>query len=303
MQLLSSIAELKNIQSPIHWAMGFFDGFHLGHQQLLRTAKQAGLTGMLSFATHPMQLLCPERAPKLLCPDLAQRIALAEAAGVDILLLLPFSEELSQIYPRDFLDAIAEACPIGSISVGENWQFGRGGMGDAAYLRGYAQEKGFAYFIHELCELEGIGVVSSSRVRERLAAADLAAVRAMLGRDFCIEAEVEHGQQLARQWGYPTANMRLSEQAALPPFGVYAISAVIDGQRVHGVANLGLRPSINEACKIVRLECHFFDWSGDLYGQRLSVELRHFLRAERHFAGLDELRAQIERDALDARAL
>lgn len=126
-------------------------------------------------------------------------------------------------------------------------------------------------------------------------------VQSMMGRPFSIMGAVEHGQQLARQLGFATANIALPSDAALPPFGVYAVSSMIDGVCVKGVANLGLRPTIDEAHKVVRLETHFFNWAGDLYGQQLSIELHQFIRPEQRFSGLAELKAAIAQDSDAAR--
>ncbi len=297
MKILRKFEELRAVAQPITWALGFFDGMHLGHQAVLASARAEGsLCGMLSFAQHPMSLLCPERAPLLLQPQLSQRIASAQACGVDVLLLLDFTPELAALSPQSFLGELARHAPIAGICMGDNCHFGHHGAGDASFLRDYARQQDWACHIAGMSLLDGERICSS-RIRKSLKDGDLSRVESMLGRPFGISGVVEHGQQLARQLGFATANIALPSKAALPPFGVYAVSSMIDGLRITGVANLGLRPTIDEAHKVVRLETHFFDWSGDLYGQQLSIELHHFIRPEQRFSGLAELKAAIARDS------
>ncbi len=285
--------------APVHWAMGFFDGVHLGHRRVVESAATPGaLRGVLTFATHPLALLAPERAPLLLTPHAGHKAALLESLGVDLLLELPFTPALAALAPAAFLEQLAAACPgeIAGLSVGDNWHFGRGGRGDAAFLRHWAQGQSCRVCVNPLLQLGG-ETVCSSRIRHLLAAGQLAAVQSLLGHPFCICAVVEPGQKLARKLGFPTANMTLPAPAALPPLGVYEVALTHAGERLRGIANLGLRPTIDEAHKPVRLELHIVGgWHGDLYGHELTVELCRFIRPERRFASLDALRAQMAAD-------
>lgn len=296
MQIFSSLAELRELKKPVHWAMGFFDGVHLGHAQVVRSASTPGaLRGVLTFQQHPLALLCPERQPRLLTPDPAQKAALLEALGVDVLLCLPFTPEVASLPPEDFLRALRGACPLAGVSVGANWRFGRGGVGDTAFLRQYAAAHGFPAVVRALVEKDG-QQICSSLIRRCLQAGELGRASALLGRPFCLVGTVEQGQHLARQLGFPTANITLPRRAALPPLGVYEVQAQVGGELLLGVANLGLRPTIQEEEKPVRLESHFLRWQGDLYGRRLCVELRRFLRPEQRFDSLEALREQMQRD-------
>lgn len=296
MKMLKQFEQLQGITQPITWALGFFDGMHLGHQAVIAAAKaQGGLCGMLSFAQHPLSLLCPERAPKLIAPHFKQRLAAASACGVDVLLLLDFTPELAALSPSEFLASLARYAPVAGIAMGDNCHFGKAGAGDADFVRQYAQRMGWQSHVASMSLLGGERICSS-RIRAALSAGDLPLVQAMLGRPFSIMGEVEHGQKLARQLGFATANISLPNNAALPPFGVYGVCCQIEGERVLGIANLGLRPTIEENVKLVRLETHLLNWSGDLYGRELLVELHEFIRPEQRFAGLDELKAAIARD-------
>lgn len=296
MQVFSSFGELRALSRPVHWAMGFFDGVHTGHRRVILSAHTPGaLRGVLTFSSHPLALLRPEQQPLLLTPHADYKAQLLAAAGADVLLRLPFTPELADMQPADFLDALAAACGIAGISVGANWRFGRGGSGTTAMLQHEGAHRGF--LVH-VCDLAMLGMlpVSSTRIRQTLSSGKLEEVGAMLGRPFAISGIVEPGQRLARKLGFPTANIGGLEQAALPPFGVYHVRCLVGGSFLSGIANLGLRPTIDEQVKLPRLEVHFPNWQGDLYGQALTIELRRFLRPERTFAGLADLQAQIRLD-------
>lgn len=296
MKILRSIAALRELDCPVHLAMGFFDGVHRGHQQVIASADTAGaIRGVLTFGQHPLALFAPERQPRLLTPDLAQKTALLEAAGAELLLVLPFTQELASLSPRAFLDALTETGKVVGFSVGCNWHFGAKGAGDAAFLMAYAAERGLRAVINHLAESRGERICSS-RIRELLAAGELSAAADMLGRPFSIAGTVEKGQRLARSLGFPTANMTVTLPAALPPFGVYAAETLVDGTLYRGIANLGIRPTIHETQKICRLETHLFGFSGDLYGRHLSISLTRFIRPEMQFASVEELKARVRED-------
>ncbi len=296
MKVLHSTEELATVNQAVHWAMGFFDGVHRGHRRVIESAATSGaLRGVLTFTQHPLALLAPQKQPRLITPTPAQKHALLEALGVDVLLELPFTRELAAMAPQDFLDMLRAACPMAGISVGSNWHFGRGGAGDAAFVEQYAAEHGLRACVQTLAEHEGERICSS-RIRELLEEGNLPRVEAMLGHAFSIAGVVESGQKLARKLGFPTANIRVHGQAVLPPAGVYEVGVAVDGAPRRGIANLGLRPTIRETEKVMRLETHLPGWSGDLYGRELVVELHRFLRPERRFASVEELRAQIAAD-------
>ena len=301
MHVFHSLDELRTLDRPVHWAMGFFDGVHRGHRRVIESADTSGaLRGVLTFAEHPLALLWPELQPRLLTPDAEQKTALLRELGVDVLLQLPFTRALAALSPAEFLDALCAACPVAGVSVGSNWRFGRDGAGDTDFVREYAARRGFLACVQELLAQEG-ETVCSSRIRSALAAGRLAEVESMLGRPFSICGVVEHGQHLARTLGFPTANITLSPHAATPPFGVYAVRCRVEGEYLHGMANLGLRPTIDETEKPVRLETHFAGWQGDLYGRRLEVELLRFIRQELRFSSIEELQQQIAADLAGVR--
>jgi len=296
MLILHSIAEPASVNMPVHWAMGFFDGVHRGHRRVIESADTPGaLRGVLTFAQHPLAVLAPQRQPKLITPVAEQKRALLAELGVQVLLELPFTPELAATGPREFLDALRGVCRMAGISVGRNWHFGKGGVGNAAFVEAYVAEHGLRACVQDMAELQGERICSS-RIRELLQEGNLPLAQEMLGHAFSIQGTVEPGQKLARKLGFPTANMQIHPAAVLPPFGVYEVAASVDGTVVRGIANLGLRPTIDEAQKVLRLETHLLGWQGDLYGRPLQVELLRFLRPERKFASVAGLQAQIAAD-------
>lgn len=296
MLILHSINELATVSQPVHWAMGFFDGVHCGHRRVIESADTPGaLRGVLTFAQHPLAVLAPQRQPKLITPVAEQKRALLAELGVQVLLELPFTPELAATSPFDFLDGLRAACRMAGISVGRNWHFGKGGVGNAAFVETYAAEHGLRACVQDMAELQGERICSS-RIRELLQEGNLPLAQEMLGHAFSIAGVVEPGQKLARKLGFPTANMQIHPAAVLPPFGVYEVAASVDGTVVRGIANLGLRPTIDEAQKVLRLETHLLGWQGDLYGRPLQVGLLRFLRPERKFVSVAELQAQITAD-------
>ena len=296
MLILYTIAEPASVNMPVHWAMGFFDGVHRGHRRVLESADTPGaLRGVLTFAQHPLAVLAPQRQPKLITPVAEQKRALLAELGVQVLMELPFTPELAATGPREFLDALRGVCRMAGISVGRNWHFGKGGVGNAAFVEAYAAEHGLRACVQDMAELQGERICSS-RIRELLQEGNLPLAQEMLGHAFSIHGTVEPGQKLARKLGFPTANMQIHPAAVLPPFGVYEVAASVEGTVVRGIANLGLRPTIDEAQKVLRLETHLLGWQGDLYGRPLQVELLRFLRPERKFASVAGLQAQIAAD-------
>lgn len=292
-----SFEELRALERPIHWAMGFFDGVHSGHRRVMRSADTPGaLRGVLTFEQHPLALLRPEAQPLLLTPDPEQKVQLiAGEGGADFLLRLPFTPELAACTPEAFLHKLAACCCICGVSVGANWRFGRGGSGTVSLLQQLGQQLGFRVCVSELALSRG-EPVSSSRIRAAVAAGQLDTARELLGHSFDLTGEVKPGQRLARQLGFPTANISPYPHAALPPYGVYRARCHVGGELRDGIANLGLRPTVCEGAAAPLLEVHFPHWQGDLYGHRLSVELLSFIRPEQKFDDLDGLKQRIEED-------
>ena len=296
MQIFHSFSELRSLPCPVHWAMGFFDGVHLGHKRVIESASTPGaLRGVLTFHPHPLSILRPGCEPRLITPSPDYKAQLLAEAGTEVLLVLPFSAQLANMSPESFLDTLCSACRVKGISVGSNWHFGKGGVGNADFLNSISVKYDFNACISPLLTLEN-DTVCSSRIRELLSQGNISQANRMLGRPFSIRGTVEHGQKLARTLGFPTANITLPPCSALPRPGVYEVQCQLDSELQHGIANIGLRPTICENYKPTRLEAHFPGWSGDLYGRELHVELLQFIRPEKKFESIDTLKSQIEQD-------
>lgn len=283
-------------------ALGNFDGFHKGHQAVVgRAVSRARAEGrptlVATFDPHPARFFKPDLPPFRLT-TLNQRERLFAAAGADAMLVFRFDADLAAVTAPDFVaDHLASRIGAAGVVTGEDFTFGkaRGGNVDVLKLLGQAQRLS----VDAVSPIaDGEEPVSSSRIREALWTGDCATATRLLTRPFAIESVVIHGDKRGRQLGFPTANMPLCKYLR-PRFGVYAVRGHLpDGVTVDGVANLGIRPMF-EAKEL--LESWFFDFSGDLYGQTIEVELIAHLRDEASFDGLDALKAQIARDAEDAR--
>lgn len=304
MNLIHSFAKLSRFRESTHWAMGVFDGLHIGHRAVVESAvrearEKGGIAGVLTFGNHPLTCLRPESAPLRLWGDEGDKSQLLQEWGIDLELSLAFDEELAAMTPDAFIEILDSYGSLASISVGEDWRFGSGRAGNVDFLRAKGEALGFS--VNAVPHVFWNGErVSSTRIRQSIAAGDMEAAATMLGRPYAIEGVVIHGRELARQLGFPTANIRpLNGQ--LPPFGVYAVSVSLEGEECPGMANLGVRPTVEREGGEALLEVHLFDRKDDLYGKKLAVECIRYLRPERKFESLDSLKAQIAEDAKMAR--
>ncbi len=297
MKLCQKFSDLLEYQQPIHWAIGTFDGVHLGHKRVILSADSPGaLRGVLTFRSHPLAFLNPALAPLLITPQPQLKYQLFRKLGVDVVLELVFTPTLAAMSPTLFLDTLCQHCKVAGISVGANWRFGKNGAGNTAFLQHEAQKRGFRAVVCNMLVCDNM-TICSSLIRNLLKEGKIKCVANLLGRPFSICGRVEHGQHLARKLGFPTANITPSQYSALPKAGVYLVSSQIHGKIYHGIANIGTRPSINESTKITRLEAHFPHWhQGDFYNQQLEIFLHDFIRPEIKFNSIQQLQYQIQQD-------
>jgi riboflavin kinase/FMN adenylyltransferase len=284
-------------------ALGNFDGFHLGHQAVVgRAVTRARAEGrpaiVATFDPHPIRHFRPDAASFRLT-TLDQRERLFAEAGADAMLVFQFDAPLASLSAAAFVEQrLRESAGIGGVVTGADFTFGRGRDGNVAVLAALGAAHGFSVDTVAPVEDAG-GPVSSSRIRALLQDGRPAEAAALLTRPFAIEGLVEPGARLGRELGYPTANLTLGSYLR-PAYGIYAVRGrLADGRVLDGVANLGIRPMIEPPLEL--LEPYFFDFSGDLYGQRIEVALIDYLRPEWRFDDLDALKAQIARDCDAAR--
>ncbi len=284
-------------------ALGNFDGVHRGHVHVLHSAHAArpdADLAVLTFEPHPRELFRPDDPPFRLTLSAERAAALAEF-GVRHVIEVGFDRAFSLLTAEQFVtEVLHDALGARHLACGPDFAFGHRRGGSLAFLATRAEQLGMGLtVVPPLGDVQG--VLSSTRIRRLLQDGYPERAATELGRPWSIRGTVAHGDARGRTIGFPTANIALGRHLE-PARGVYAVTAGIGGRVVKGVANIGRRPTVAEGA-LSRVEAHWFDFEGDLYGRELSVALRHFLRAERRFAGLDELRGQIVADAAEARAL
>lgn len=290
-------------------ALGFFDGVHPGHEVVIKTAvdraeELGAVPAVVTFKEHPRSLTLGKSPPLLTLID--RRLELFAGLGIKAALVLSFTEELCRLDPEDYVRSVLVECMgAKSLSVGFNHRFGRNRVGDPELLRRLGQKLG--YEVHVANEIiMGDAPVSSSRIREAITQGNMEEARYLLSRPYRIGGIVEHGDSRGKTIGFPTANINVPEEQVMPAIGVYAAEATIgeegEGRRLPAVVNIGRRPTFDAGDAAVKTEVHILDFNEDLYGKRLSIDLLHFLRSEKKFNGIDELKAQILRDCEAARA-
>lgn len=285
--------------------IGNFDGVHRGHQALVaaavgRARAAQGKAVVLTFDPHPARVLAPERELAALTTP-AQKAELLAALGVDVVAVLPFTAELARRSAVDFArEVLAEAIGARHVVVGRSFRFGHRQEGDAAALARLGDALGFGVEALDAVLDEG-RPVSSSRIRDALAAGDVARAAALLGRAYFVDGTVVEGDRRGRTIGFPTANVE-PDGGILPARGVYAGRCRLpDGGARTAVVNVGQRPTFGGGS--VRIEAHLLDFDGELYGHRLRLAFTSWLRDERRFDGAGALAAQIREDAARARLL
>jgi riboflavin kinase/FMN adenylyltransferase len=305
MKIIRAANELGNGQRKACVAIGVFDGVHLGHQQIIRQTVADARTHdavalVVTFDKHPNAVVAPERVPPQIFSR-SQKLRAIEALGADALLEIPFDKTFSEKSGEVFIRELAHGLgKIHSICVGADFVFGHKRSGNVELLKKLGAELNFQ--VHGLAAVALDGqVVSSTRIREAIRAGNFDAASQMLGRPYSICGCVVEGDRLGRQLGFPTANLDTAN-LVLPPNGVYAASTKLKGQFYRVALNIGTRPTVAAARPQLRVEAHLLDFSGELYGAELKVELGAKLRDERKFSSPAELREQIRQDVAAVRA-
>ncbi len=294
----------RPVPAPVVLAIGNFDGVHLGHAALLRRlagiAAQSGLAPtVLSFEPHPREFFAPASAPARLT-TLREKLELLAESGATQAVICPFNAAFAALSAEEFIEQVlVRGCQIRHLIIGDDFRFGCGRTGDFALLKTAGQRYGFTVEAMGSVTVDGERV-SSSAVRQALAAGDMERAARLLGRPYIIDGQVSHGDKIGRQLGFATANIRIRHNP-LPMTGVFAVEVGGLGERpLPGVANLGIRPTVGGTRPL--LEVHLFDFDRDIYGAHISVRFVHKLRDEQRFPNFDALKAQIAADAAAARA-
>ena len=304
MVVIQSLEEISSYPQVV-CALGTFDGVHLGHQLLIRQAVEMAkaekntVSMVITFACHPWQVLFPEREVVLLSERKSKNEYLA-SLGVDVLLELPGTKELFSMEGEIFLEKLFGARNVSHVFVGENYSFGKGGLGNVTLLQKKAIIYGTQVHVESL-KANGEGIhISSTHIREALKCGDLEQANASLGRPFGFYDIVRHGDERGRLLGFPTANFWFPPHVVKPKDGVYVNRVRIGDTWYQGIGNIGDNPTFVDQRH--RLEVHLLDFEGDLYGQELYVEFLAFLREELAFQHVEDLKSQMKLDEQKARA-
>jgi riboflavin kinase/FMN adenylyltransferase len=285
-------------------AIGNLDGVHLGHAALLETTRQLAAAkgykaAALTFEPHPRIYFNPEIKP-LNIMRVSQKINVLQAHGMDTVIVANFSKNLAEMPAKQFIE---EFC-VGELGAkhvvtGANFRFGKDRSGDASLMADTMQSLNLGYSCVNPVLCEDGEAISSTRIRMLLKTGDMGKAAQLLGRPYCISGRVVRGDKRGRTLGFPTANISVNG-LFLPTYGVYAVTAEIDGMKYQGVANLGIRPT--HAADKPLLEVHIFDMDRDIYGKRLNVALHRFLRPEQKFTSIQSMIDQLGHDVLEAKA-
>ena len=304
MIIYTTLLEAKEGIESAAVALGNFDGVHKGHQALISecvaSAKEQGISSVVfTFLNHPLNEIASKCVVKSIM-TLKEKAEAVEALGADIMVAVPFNEEIRKSSPEEFVKSVlVDSLSAKMAFCGFNYSFGYKGAGGPEQLTGLGNKYGFAVNVMDEFDIDG-KPVSSTRIREALAAGDVESFETLSGRRYCISGKVIPGEHFGRKMGFPTVNLALNHDMALPANGVYITHIFVNNQRYSSVTNVGNKPSVGLFAK--NAETHIFDFSGDLYGSDIKVEFVKMTRPEMRFDSLEALSRQIEQDCMDARA-
>jgi len=297
---------LENISSPFENAcvtIGNFDGVHLGHQQLFsqvvrKATTNRGCSVVVTFDPHPLRVLRPNGIK--LISTVEQKIEQIEKAGIDTLVIIPFDRSFAATTAERFVQNILlDTIGMSELVVGYDYAFGKGRVGDTKFLQEQGRLKNFpvtvvdAYYEHQL-------LVSSTQIRNLVAEGRMMDARQLLGRPYQIRGMVQVGKKRGgSEIGFPTANLKVNEEDLVPRIGVYVVQVICEDRCYGGVLNIGYNPTFGEQTLVA--ETHIFNFNKDIYGKQIKLNLLKFLRDERKFSGVQDLAAQIGKDAIEAK--
>ena len=287
---------------PVLLTVGVFDGVHMGHRVLLdrlttRARHKGCLSCVVTFKTHPEKVLGRRDTLPWIC-TLQERVRLLKAAGIDVVVPISFSQEVANLTARDFILLLKRYLKMYGMVVGLDFALGRGREGSPEHLRRLGEELDFE--VEEVSPARlGSDVISSSAIRRLLEEGRITEVEQMLGRRFHLEGRVVRGDRRGHALGFPTANLKVQPEQAMPKDGIYATLTHLHGMCLQSVTNIGVRPTFDGLKRLI--ETYILDFSGDIYGKKLRVELVARLRDEMKFNGPDELAAQLKKDVEKAK--
>ena len=297
MQVEQELAQFSP-QKETLLTIGVFDGVHLGHKFLISklvslAAKQNLLSGVVTFRQHPRELLSPKTKLLYLC-SVKEREQLLKNEGIDFVVTLSFDKELAKLSARDFVSLLKKHVKMRGLVIGPDFALGKNREGNADALRSLGEEMGFSVTIVTPKVING-EVASSTAIRQALADGDMGKVMRLLGRPFSLPGKVTRGEHRGTGLGFPTVNLSIDAKMAIPPDGVYATRAYIDGQEFQAMTNIGRRPSFGDSNERT-IEAYIVNYSQDIYGKDVKMEIIRRLREEKRFDSIEELKKQISED-------
>ncbi len=286
-------------EGPTSVTLGVLDGVHRGHRSLLSMLDPSLIRTVLTFEPHPLEVLRPEIAPRLIT-TLEERVELLEDCGIDLIGALDLGS-IRDLSPEDFVESIlVDKVGVAHLVVGEDFRFGRDRAGDVGSLAELSAKHGFGLEVIDLVA-DAAGAISSSRIRRLIEGGEVAAANELLGSRFRFTNEVVDGDKRGREIGFPTANLRPPPRKLVPGHGVYACFAILDGARYDAAVNVGVRPTFGGGEVLV--EAYILDFDEQIYGHDLTVEFVQYLRPELSFDGVDALVEQMGVDVAEARSV
>ncbi len=304
MKIIHGANELQAAGRKVCVAIGFFDGVHLGHQQIIRQTiadarQHEAIAVVVTFDQHPSTIVAPSRVPPLIYSQ-PKKLRVIESLGADTLWLIHFDKAFSEKTPEQFIRGLAnDFGNVQSICVGSNFKFGHKREGNVAALKTFGGQFNFAVHGMAAVALDG-QPVSSTRIRDAIRTGDLDAAGQMLGRTYSLAGRVIEGDKLGHKLGFPTANLDTTG-LVLPPSGVYVARASVDGKNFRSALNIGVRPTLHEPNPTLHVEAHLLDFSGTLYGKEMEITFVDKLRDEKKFSSVEELKKQIASDVAEAK--
>ena len=284
---------------PLALALGYFDGVHRGHQQVIVEAKKQaenkGLhSAVMTFDPHPSVVLGKNEKHVQYITPLTEKINIIEGLEIDYLFVVHFTAEFANLLPQEFIDQFVIGLNVKHVVAGFDFSYGRMGKGNMETLPFHSREE-FSYSVIPKFS-EGDEKVSSTRIRRLLKEGKTDELPKLLGRFYSTTGIVVHGDKRGRTIGFPTANVDVNEEYIIPPLGVYAVRMKVKNHWYNGVCNVGFKPTFNKDSLKISIEVHLFDFNQDIYGEEVVIEWHLYLRKEQKFSGIEELVAQIERD-------
>ena len=295
------LGEIRKQKNPVVACIGYFDGMHKGHQALVNAtiekAKELGVeSGLITFDPDPWVTLRNEKDVKHITP-LQQRINIAVELGIKNIFILNFTKEMAALSPLDFIKVL-DSCNIKALICGFDYHYGQFGKGDIESLK---RDADFEVVVIDAVS-DNEGKISSTRITNLIEEGEVHKAEELLGYAYRVEGYVVHGNAKGRTIGYPTANVSVPSEYLEPKGGVYACFALVDGKKYKAMVNIGHNPTFNYT-ETMSLEAYILDFSGDLYDKRLKISFKYYLRPEKKFKYIGNLKMQLEQDEFAVRTL